>query len=140
MISNEQIEKQIDNALDVTDFPELGEKYQGKVRDNYTKGGQRVMIVTDRISCFDRVVGTLPFKGQILNQVATFWFEKTKEIVKACLDQGIAVGNFTESLNQTGFWTQQGLRYMSFSVDMGIMYNASRDLVADLRRESEADT
>jgi 4-hydroxy-2-oxoheptanedioate aldolase len=66
--------------------------------------------------------------------------EKTKEIVKACIDQGIAVGNFTESPTQTGFWTQQGLRYMSFSVDMGIMYNASRDLVADLRRESKSGT
>jgi len=65
--------------------------------------------------------------------------EKTKEIVKACLDQGIAVGNFTESPPQTGFWIRQGLRYMSFSVDMGIMYNASKDLVEDLRRESQAD-
>jgi len=65
--------------------------------------------------------------------------EKTKEIVKACIDQGIAVGNFTESPSQTGFWTKQGLRYMSFSVDMGIMYNATRDLIADLRRESKED-
>ena len=46
-------------------------------------------------------------------------------------------GNFTESPTQTGFWTQQGLRYMSFSVDMGIMYNATKELVADLRRESK---
>jgi phosphoribosylaminoimidazole-succinocarboxamide synthase len=36
--------------------------------------------VTDRVSCFDRVVGTLPFKGQVLNQVAAFWFEKTRDV------------------------------------------------------------
>jgi 4-hydroxy-2-oxoheptanedioate aldolase len=62
--------------------------------------------------------------------------EKTKEIVKACLARGIAVGNFTETPAQTASWTRQGLRYMSFSVDMGIMYESSRNLVAELRRES----
>ncbi len=65
--------------------------------------------------------------------------EKTKEIVKACLDKGIVVGNFTETPAQTAFWTGQGLRYMSFSVDMGIMYEASKNLVAELRREGAAD-
>ena len=65
--------------------------------------------------------------------------EKTKEIVKACIDQCIAVGNFTETPAQTAFWTKQGLRYMSFSVDMGIMYNKSRDLVVELRRASATE-
>jgi len=65
--------------------------------------------------------------------------EKTKEIVKACRHRGIAVGNFTESPAQTAFWTSQGLRYMSFSVDMGIMYEKSRDLVAELRRVNNVD-
>jgi len=51
-------------------------------------------------------------------------------------DEGIAVGNFTETPAQTASWTRQGLRYMSFSVDMGIMYESSRNLVAELRRES----
>ena len=63
--------------------------------------------------------------------------KKTKEIVKACIDQGIAVGNFTESPAQTAFWTRQGLRYMSFSVDMGMMYNAAKDLVANLHQTSK---
>ena len=68
------------NPLAATDFPSLGEKYEGKVRDNYTKDGLRTIIVTDRISAFDRVLGTLPFKGQILNYIASWWFEKTKHI------------------------------------------------------------
>jgi len=52
------------------------------VRDNYTtQDGRRFIVVTDRISAFDRVLGTLPFKGQVLNSLAAFWFEQTKDIV-----------------------------------------------------------
>lgn len=50
------------------------------MRDNYTRGSERVIIATDRISAFDRVLGTLPFKGQILNAAATWWFEQTRAI------------------------------------------------------------
>ena len=63
-----------------TDYS-FGTLYRGKVRDNYTVGKKRIIISTDRISCFDRVVATLPFKGQVLNQTALFWFDKTKHIV-----------------------------------------------------------
>lgn len=63
-------------------MPKLGRYYKGKVRDNYsTNDGKRIIVVTDRISAFDRVLGTLPFKGQVLNQVAAFWFNNTKDIV-----------------------------------------------------------
>lgn len=81
MISKEDLKKQIPHCLKKTDFPHLGKKYEGKVRDNYTKDGRRVIIVTDRLSAFDRVITEIPFKGQVLNQMATFWFEKTKDIV-----------------------------------------------------------
>ena len=64
-----------------TDFPRLGRKYEGKVRDNYTTAdGRRVIIATDRISAFDRVLGTLPLKGQVLGFAAAWWFEKTRHI------------------------------------------------------------
>jgi phosphoribosylaminoimidazole-succinocarboxamide synthase len=68
------------HPLEHTDFPSLGKKYEGKVRDNYTSDGRRTIIVTDRISAFDRILGTLPLKGQLLNHVAAWWFEKTKSI------------------------------------------------------------
>src|SRR6476660_9839069 len=68
------------HPLDHTDFPSLGKKYEGKVRDNYTSGGRRAIIVTDRISAFDRVLGTLPLKGQLLNHVAGWWFENTRSV------------------------------------------------------------
>ena len=68
------------HPLERTDFPSLGKKYEGKVRDNYTADGRRTIVVTDRISAFDRVLGTLPLKGQLLNHVAAWWFEETKQI------------------------------------------------------------
>jgi phosphoribosylaminoimidazole-succinocarboxamide synthase len=69
------------HTLAVTDFPGLGAKYEGKVRDNYTRDGKRYIVVTDRISAFDRVLGTVPFKGQVLNRLAAWWFDKTKNVV-----------------------------------------------------------
>jgi len=51
------------------------------VRDNYTPGDRRVLVVTDRLSAFDRILGLVPFKGQVLNQLAAFWFEQTGDIV-----------------------------------------------------------
>jgi phosphoribosylaminoimidazole-succinocarboxamide synthase len=69
-------------TLDRTDLDWIGRRYEGKVRDNYmTADGRRVIVVTDRISAFDRVLGTLPFKGQVLNGLAAYWFEQTRAIV-----------------------------------------------------------
>jgi phosphoribosylaminoimidazole-succinocarboxamide synthase len=63
-----------------TDFSGLGTRHEGKVRDAYVREGRRVLVVTDRVSCFDVVVGTIPLKGQVLNQVAAFWFDKTRDV------------------------------------------------------------
>lgn len=82
MINEEIIKKNLNNTLEETNFLGLGGRYKGKVRDNYIKDDRRIMITTDRISAFDRVLTTLPFKGQILNQLSVFWFEKTKDIVE----------------------------------------------------------
>ncbi|MCH2107949.1 MAG: phosphoribosylaminoimidazolesuccinocarboxamide synthase [Polyangiaceae bacterium] len=65
-----------------TNLDVLGQKYRGKVRDCYTTAaGERVIVVTDRISAFDRILGVLPVKGQLLNHVAAWWFEKTRDLV-----------------------------------------------------------
>jgi len=75
------IQAALAHPLDRSDFPGLGKKYEGKVRDNYsTPDGRRVIVVTDRISAFDRVLGTLPLKGQVLNHAAAFWFQNTAHI------------------------------------------------------------
>lgn len=79
MLSGEEIKKQLAKTLKKTDF-KTGSKYQGKVRDNYTIGNRRIIISTDRISAFDVVLDTIPFKGQVLNQLAEFWFRKTASV------------------------------------------------------------
>ncbi len=81
MIPTDQIQAQLPFCLEETDFPTLGEKYIGKVRDNYTSGDKRYLISSDRLSAFDRVICTIPFKGQVLTQMAKFWFEQTKDII-----------------------------------------------------------
>jgi phosphoribosylaminoimidazole-succinocarboxamide synthase len=58
-----------------------GDKFSGKVRDIYHAGDQRILITTDRISAFDSILGAIPFKGQVLNQLSAWWFETTADIV-----------------------------------------------------------
>ncbi|MFW9784740.1 MAG: phosphoribosylaminoimidazolesuccinocarboxamide synthase [Candidatus Heimdallarchaeota archaeon] len=79
---DEIIKKQLNLTLKETNLISLGELYRGKVRDNYIKDDKRVIVATDRLSAFDRVITTIPFKGQMLNQVSSFWFEETKTIFK----------------------------------------------------------
>ena len=67
-----------DKTLQETWFDGLGVRHPGKVRESYVKAGRRTIVVSDRVSCFDVVVGTIPLKGQVLNQLAAFWFEKTR--------------------------------------------------------------
>ncbi|MDH5674252.1 MAG: phosphoribosylaminoimidazolesuccinocarboxamide synthase [Myxococcales bacterium] len=75
------LKKGLSLTLERSELDWLGRKYQGKVRDNYsTADGRRIIVVTDRISAFDRVLGTLPFKGQVLNRVAAHWFETSAEV------------------------------------------------------------
>ena len=71
---------QLPHTLREADFPALGQLYRGKVRDNYSRGDRIVMITTDRLSAFDRVLTTVPFKGELLNRLTVFWFEKTKDV------------------------------------------------------------
>ena len=80
MISEARIRAELHNVLDATDFPGLGRRISGKVRDSYLLQGRRILITTDRVSAFDRILGTIPFKGQVLNQIAAFWFEKTAAV------------------------------------------------------------
>ena len=81
MISDDVLKNQLTNTLEKTDL-NIDKKYEGKVRDNYLLGDKRLIITTDRISAFDRVLCTIPFKGQVLNQTSAFWFEKTKNIIQ----------------------------------------------------------
>lgn len=72
---------ELQGTLDQTDFSGIGEPHTGKVRDSYVANGVRTIITTDRQSAFDKVLGTIPFKGQTLNAITNFWFDRTADIV-----------------------------------------------------------
>lgn len=75
------LEAQIPHALEATDLEGLGPVERGKVRDIYRQGDQLVLVATDRLSAFDRVLTTVPFKGELLTRTAVHWFEATADIV-----------------------------------------------------------
>jgi phosphoribosylaminoimidazole-succinocarboxamide synthase len=75
------IEAFLDNILADAALSELPNHYRGKVRDNYDlPDGRRIIIATDRLSAFDRIVTAVPLKGQALNQIARFWFDATRHV------------------------------------------------------------
>lgn len=109
----------------------LGKKYHGKVRDYYIKGDTRIIVTTDRQSAFDVILGCIPFKGAVLNQLSAFWFEKTKHIIPnhliAVPDPNISivhncapipiemiVRGYISGVTKTSIWYsyQQGERYI----------------------------
>ena len=79
MIDDRTLQLQLAHTLRETHF-DIGTRYQGKVRDTYAHRNELLMITTDRISAFDRVLGTIPFKGQVLSQITAFWFEAMREV------------------------------------------------------------
>lgn len=102
--------------------------------------GQAAMNHLDEILAVDGIdivfVGpydlsqSLGVPGQVEHPLV---IEKMKEIVEVCLGKNILVGNFTETVSQTKMWIGQGLRYMSYSVDVGILFEAGRTLLGDLK-------
>jgi len=76
----EIIKQNLKNCLTETNL-EIGKKKIGKVRDSYELDDKMILITTDRQSAFDRILASVPFKGQVLNQTSAWWFNKTKHIV-----------------------------------------------------------
>ncbi len=81
MPSTEQLAPYAGFVLRDAAIPELPNHYKGKVRENYDlPDGRRIIIATDRLSAFDRQVTAVPLKGQVLTQIARFWFDRTGDI------------------------------------------------------------
>ena len=78
----QKIKEHIDDVLRETNFPELGEKKVGKVRDIYLQKDKLILITTDRYSAFDLNLALIPFKGEVLSGVSNWWFENTKDIIQ----------------------------------------------------------
>jgi phosphoribosylaminoimidazole-succinocarboxamide synthase len=68
------------DTIDATDLPGLGALYRGKVRDVYRTPERLVLVTTDRVSAFDHVLGTIPWKGQILTELALAAFDATADV------------------------------------------------------------
>jgi phosphoribosylaminoimidazole-succinocarboxamide synthase len=81
MLTHEQLIAAIPDALDSVEVEGWGPKLPGKVRESYAQGDRRLLITTDRVSAFDRILGLIPYRGQVLNQLSLWWFEQTQNIV-----------------------------------------------------------
>ncbi len=83
MITPEQLKPFLPTALEKTNFADLGERYQGKVRDVYKQAENKrtILIATDRQSAFDINWTTIPLKGQVLNQLAAWWFNEISDVM-----------------------------------------------------------
>ncbi|MBM3616748.1 MAG: phosphoribosylaminoimidazolesuccinocarboxamide synthase [Alphaproteobacteria bacterium] len=95
-------------VLDHARIPELPNPYFGKVRDCYdlpataTEPARRILISSDRISAFDRILTAIPFKGQVLTQLARWWFDRTADLcpnhVLAYPDPNVVIGKRVDIL------------------------------------------
>ncbi len=132
----------IPHCLTKTDF-KFGQRYQGKVRDTYDTGDKLILITTDRQSAFDKVLASVPYKGQVLNLTSTWWFEKTEHIVpnhliavphpnvmiaKKCevFPIEFVVRGYITGTTSTSLWTQynKGVRnYCGIDLPQGLQKN-----------------
>ena len=100
MISKDQLKGLLPTALEETSLF-LPNKTSGKVRDWYDlPDGKRIIVTTDRLSAFDKILAAVPYKGQVLNQLSAWWFEQTRDIVRNHIvsvpDPNAAVVNVAE--------------------------------------------
>ncbi len=156
----------IPKCLTTTDLPltekSLTEKYVGKVRDTYEMGDGRILLVTtDRQSGFDRLLGAIPFKGQVLNRTSLYWFEQTRGIIgnhaiasphanaliaRKCtvLPIEFVVRGYMTGSTDTSIWTQyqNGVRnYCGHALPEGMKKNEqlAKNIVTPTTKETTHD-
>lgn len=148
-------------CLTETHLP-LAAKYPGKVRDTYEVGdGRLLLITTDRQSGFDRLLGAIPYKGQVLNRTSLYWFEQTKQIIgnhvlssphanaliaRKCtvIPIEFVVRGYLTGSTDTSIWTQyqKGLRnYCGHAIPEGMKKNEPlpRNIVTPTTKEKSHD-
>ena len=74
------LEINLSDTIDKTEFDLAQNAHHGKVRDSFVFEDKRAVVVSDRISAFDFVLGTIPYKGAVLNQIAAWWFNQLDAI------------------------------------------------------------
>ncbi|MEJ5310169.1 MAG: phosphoribosylaminoimidazolesuccinocarboxamide synthase [Anaerolineae bacterium] len=82
MLDTENLKSYIPQALKQIDIAWPFAYASGKVRESFVlPDKRRLLVTTDRLSAFDRILTAVPFKGQVLNQLSAFWFEQTRDII-----------------------------------------------------------
>lgn len=141
------IKDSVTNCLSETDLhlsvPGLTSKCRGKVRDIYDAGEYLVLVTTDRLSAFDRLLASIPFKGQVLNETSLWWFERTRHITENAIvavpDKNVTIAKkcsvfpvefvvrgFVTGSTDTSLWTvyNKGIRnYCGNSLPDGLVKN-----------------
>ena len=87
------IEKNLENTffgIEKKDVPSETKLYKGKVRDVIDLGKELLLITSDRISAFDVILSTIPFKGEVLNRITLFWFKETTDIIQNHIEEEIS--------------------------------------------------
>ena len=151
----------IPHCLTATNLP-LKAKYAGKVRDTYeTDDGRLLLVTTDRQSGFDRLLGAIPFKGQVLNRTSLYWFEQTRGIVgnhvissphanaliaRKCtvLPIEFVVRGYMTGSTDTAIWTQyqKGVRnYCGHALPEGMKKNErlAKNIITPTTKEATHD-
>lgn len=125
----EELKARAGEAISEAVLSELPGHVRGKVRENYDlPDGRRILVATDRLSAFDRILAVVPFKGQVLTQTARYWFEATGDIcpnhVLGYPDPNVVVGRRLNILP-----VEVVVRgYLAGTTDTSVltMYNAGR--------------
>lgn len=156
----EKIKRAMPHCLTATHL-NVGKKYQGKVRDTYDLGDKLILITTDRQSAFDRVLASVPYKGQVLNLTSAWWFEKTEHIIpnhvivipdpnvtiaKKCQIFPIefVVRGYITGTTSTSLWTQyqKGVRnYCGNELPQGLQKNErlAKPLITPTTKDEKQD-
>ena len=102
MLSESSLQAALPGALASVDLPFLGARVSGKVRDMHRLADRLILIATDRLSAFDRILGLAPYKGQVLTQLTAWWFAQTTDIIAnhliATPDPNVTVAHICEPL------------------------------------------
>ncbi|CAN1827849.1 Phosphoribosylaminoimidazole-succinocarboxamide synthase, chloroplastic [Linum perenne] len=141
--------------------PGLKSKVRGKVRDIYDAGEYLVLVTTDRQSAFDRVLASIPFKGQVLNQTSLWWFDRTGHItpnaVVSLPDKNVTIARkcsvfpvefvvrgFVTGSTDTSLWTvyNRGVRnYCGNALPDGLVKNQKlqRNIITPTTKAADHD-
>lgn len=147
-------------CLTETNF-NFGKKYKGKVRDTYDLGDKLILVTTDRQSAFDRLLASVPYKGQVLNLTSVWWFNNTQSIVPnhliAVPDPNVVIAKkckvfpiefvvrgYISGTTSTSLWTQyqKGIReYCGLSFPEGLKKNQKlpEPILTPTTKETEHD-